>query len=278
MVEPYVIRNTQPNNEDLEGWASCDFQPADLMRSLSISPGVRARDVLKFTIMWVLGQRYRSYSEDVSLQMRRIALKFVTEWLGHDPESNNNDIRIPSLSTLCAQKLASKMAIPVAEKFEEKLNIARPLSSHLTGQKFCDSIDTWLSEKLENEKGIPSHSFIQKLLLQELYIFIIVYMLYCDLRELKSRPYSEYSLRLPVDIFEDREDYFRWLLDTISLAVPNKGRGRLAKLAVLPYCVLLNYINTVSNKNYTNSMRNRCSLFCEDDKHPYNYMEVVGML
>jgi len=232
----YKIKNSPPENEDLLGWATSGFQPEDLGKKLlSRSPKITARDVLNFTIVWVFDDIRRTSTNDstppASIDKRTIALGFVIKWLGQE------HTKIPSLSVLCAQKLAAKMAIPITRNIDQKLQrfnaevnflkqfeneedynknanrmfkkytfLKRCPSFELSEQDLCESIYRMMVKRLDKQ-GIPPQTSVQECVLEELCIFIIVYLLYIDLR----------------------------------IAIPDKGRGRLAKYAIIPYSVLLRY-------------------------------------
>jgi hypothetical protein len=129
---------------------------------------------LKFVFGWCsrYGGRllYRSDIGDpyVSTRKRTMLLKFVTEWLATEAEPGNPCI--PSLFRLSAQRIAMEVFPKFLADIEKGFK-AKKLS-YFTNQLKID-----LGLTLEKQ-GVPE--FLKENIMEEIYIFIIVYILYID--------------------------------------------------------------------------------------------------
>eukprot|EP00956_Cyclotella_meneghiniana_P013212 scaffold18920_cov64-Cyclotella_meneghiniana.AAC.4 len=90
-----------------------------------------------------------------------------------------------------------------------------------------------------NKIGVPVH--LHSLVVEEVCIFVIVYLLYIDIRKHPFEPISRRDLQIPIPHRRDPHGFW-WdhigirLVDAI---VKNQGRGALAKAGLLPYCVFI---------------------------------------
>eukprot|EP00956_Cyclotella_meneghiniana_P038255 scaffold150921_cov40-Cyclotella_meneghiniana.AAC.2 len=195
--------------------------------ALLSSSTVDAKYVLRFTLDFVFGW-YPYYDAlerhgNMSLDDRLILSDFVTEWLAVEEEFS----MIPSLKTLCAQRIAMDIFRKLVFEIDENFDY-REMSYF--------AITIFYNITMELSKiNAPVHLY--PLVVEEVCIFVTVYLLYIDVRKLLHRPTCRNELKLPTP--KEPNDSFYWWSDTgwrsVESVVENSGRGSLAKLSLLPY-------------------------------------------
>eukprot|EP00984_Skeletonema_dohrnii_P038914 scaffold42701_cov144-Skeletonema_dohrnii-CCMP3373.AAC.1 len=114
---------------------------------------------------------------------------------------------------------------------------------------FTDTLKSDMESSLNN-KGVPeSH---HTLIIEELFIFTTIYILYVDLQRLRREPSKASDLLLPVQKSPCRNDYW-WEdfgISAVVDAVPDHGLGSLAKVALLPFIVYTNFTTIRGRDRY----------------------------
>jgi len=184
---------------------------------------------------------------DIGLRLR--ALEYVSEWLGTDPPApaggrGGGDGRaLPSLARMCAQRIAMGMYASIVERVDSNFDDMQLYFFEAT-----------LPSELRSElSGLPDHLVDE--ILEEVIVFVIVHLLYVDLRTLPDAPHKENELLLPGRYLSNgprrastnrrRRDIQNWwdnrALAVFDRAVPDAGRGSLAKVGIVSHAVRSNF-------------------------------------
>ena len=191
---------------------------------------------------------------DIGLRLQ--ALEYVSEWLGTDPHApptpaskdrDGGDRRTapPSLARLCAQRVAMGMFPSLVERVDSNFD---DMQLHY----FEATLPSGLKSEL-SASGMPDH--LADEICEEVLVFVIVHLLYVDLRTLPDAPHKENELLLPGRYLSNgprrastdrrRRDIQNWwdnrALLVFDRAVPDAGRGSLAKVGVVSHAVHSNF-------------------------------------
>mmetsp|Transcript_36091 Transcript_36091/g.73579 ORF Transcript_36091/g.73579 Transcript_36091/m.73579 type:complete len:472 (-) Transcript_36091:126-1541(-) len=217
--------------------------------NLLSSRNIHAADVLKFVLEFVFGwsevdcgnrnpyiQYLNTRYSSIKHKDRATALGFVTQWLGKAPDGQASSL--PSLTTLCAQKIAMEVFWLFTTNID--FNFSR---SNI--EFFTDTLKSEMESSLNN-KGVPeSH---HTLIIEELFIFTTIYILYVDLKRLSKAS----DIFLPVQRSDCRDDdwWEDFGISAVIDAVPDHGLGSLAKVALLPFIVYTNFTTIRGRDRY----------------------------
>ena len=238
--------------EELRSWAgiksAARFCP-EMKANLLSSRNIHAADVLKFVLEFVFGwsevdcgnrnpyiQYLNTRYSSIKHKDRATALGFVTQWLGKAPDGQASSL--PSLATLCAQKIAMEVFWLFTTNID--FNFSR---SNI--EFFTDTLKSEMESSLNN-KGVPeSH---HTLIIEELFIFTTIYILYVDLQRLSKAS----DIFLPVQRSDCRDDdwWEDFGISAVVDAVPDHGLGSLAKVALLPFIVYTNFTTIRGRDRY----------------------------
>eukprot|EP00985_Skeletonema_marinoi_P023690 scaffold15914_cov140-Skeletonema_marinoi.AAC.10 len=225
----------------------------EMRANLLSSRNIHAADVLKFVLEFIFGwsevdcgnrnpyiQYLNTRYSSIKHKDRATALEFVTQWLGKAPDGQASSL--PSLATLCAQKIAME----VFWLFTINIGLNCRTSNI---EFFTDTLKSDMESSLNN-KGVPEshHTFI----IEELFIFTTIYILYVDLQRLRCEPSKASDLLLPVQKSACRDDYW-WEdfgISAVVDAVPDHRLGSLAKVALLPFIVYTNFTTIRGRDRY----------------------------
>lgn len=219
----------EEEDDPFQSWIDYSKSDSDTKEKLLQSPLAKAKNVLQFTLECVFMWNCPNidwHDIDDRLQM----MEFVTDWLASETEEERNK-RIPSLFKLCAQRIAMelfyKFVVDIDINFEEAWLL------YFT--------DTLQDEILSELKKLNVSAFLHDFIVEEIYIFTIVYLLYIDIRKLEYEPEDREELTIPIR----RSSYDDcWWPNTgrnlVADAVRDHGRGSLAKAGLLPYSAFLN--------------------------------------
>jgi len=259
---------------ELIQWAENNFEPESSRVIFASSPDLTAREILNFILKYVYihhpdddnfdsddDNEYVIDEEDENrVKSSRAALKFVTCWLGKERDELKM-CRIPSLSQLCAQHLAADLFSGLADTVT--YNVIYCIGNYNDGMwdECLNVLHACILSKIDNHKSqtTPSLTHVpesfQDDVMEELYIFIIVYVLYADLRWIEQDPTSKSNVTIPIRKHDIRQNRYGvgtgwWVYFGYDLAcsvVPNSGRGALAKAGLLPHAILTHYLNNYSD-------------------------------
>jgi len=192
---------------------------------------------------------------DIGLRLQ--ALEFVSEWLGADPPApatplaegcssgGGRPTTVPSLARLCAQRIAMDMFPSLVERVDANFD---DMQLHY----FEAALPAEMRSEL-SASGMPDHLIDE--ICEEVYVFVIVHLLYVDLRTLPDAPHKENELLLPGRYLSNgprrastdrrRRDIQNWwdnrALPVFDRAVPDAGRGSLAKVGIVSHAVRSNF-------------------------------------
>ena len=161
------------------------------------------RFTLDFVFGWFAFPRWESRDEQYNLDNRVILLDFVTEWLAVEEGGKGN--KIPSLKTLCAQRIAMELfrtfLCDIDQNFENRnmVYFAIDLFYHITLE-------------LSKLSMYDAQAHVYPFVMEEVCIFVTVYLLYIDFRELDFVPEDRHDLQIPIP--EQSENDVWWWNDT----------------------------------------------------------------
>ena len=207
---------------------------AETKDALLSSSTVDAKYVLRFTLDfvfdWFLLPSLEP-DEQINHNNRVILLEFVIEWLAVEEGGRSN--RIPSLRTLCAQRIAMdifrKFVPDINQNFEDRNMVY-----------FAITIFYHITLELSKLSKYDAQAHVYPFVMEEVCIFVIVYLLYIDIRKLRHAPTIRKYLQLPTP--GPNNDVFWWDSAgwrSVESVVKNPGWGSQAKLGLLPYSVFV---------------------------------------
>jgi hypothetical protein len=247
--------------DELRSWASKLEGRFDqkLGENLLSSCNIHAVDILKFVLEFVFGwscdveypdasvmcrdgewyfcnetpsaaaAENTTHHEKMKKKDRIMALRFVTMWLGETSEGQESSL--PSLATLSAQRIAMDVFLLFATHIDISFK-----SKNL--EYFTETLRCEMASSLNN-KGVPSSH--HNLIMEELFIFAIVYILYIDLRRMTTEPDCASDIQLPAANRSDDCWWNNYGIRAVVDSVPDFGRGSLAKVGLLPFIVHKNF-------------------------------------
>ncbi|GFH46399.1 predicted protein [Chaetoceros tenuissimus] len=216
-------------DDPFQSWIDYSKSNSNTKEATLQSPLAKAKNVLQFTLECVFMWNCPNidwHDIDDRLQM----MEFVTDWLGSDTEEDRNK-RIPSLFKLCAQRIAMELF----HKFVADIDI------NFEEARLLYFTDTLQNEILSELKKMDVSAFLHEYIVEEVYIFTIVYLLYIDIRKLEYEPEDREELTIPIR--RSSYDDCWWPnkgRNLVTDAVRNHGRGSFAKAGLLPYSAFLN--------------------------------------
>lgn len=273
---------TNNNTNQLLRWARDDFKPpksSQEVQALLRSPESSAKAISHLVICHV----FDCY--DCSESHQTEALGYVTRWLSYDPPDEPQlEGHVPSLQRLCAQTLAARayqriiaqvtsVEVPFSIEWEERMSIHdrfRQVGAN-SSRELAEDIDRAVLQSVENSilssrsseviSPVPDTSW--QMIVDETYIFVIVHMLYRDLRNIRYEPADVHDLELPLEPPKDKVEF--WWNDTgqwdVEEVVPMTGRASPAKMVILVHAMLVNFTKALpktidtSKKNWNAGIR-----------------------
>eukprot|EP00956_Cyclotella_meneghiniana_P024617 scaffold49682_cov53-Cyclotella_meneghiniana.AAC.3 len=253
-------------------WLDCEKPcygfTAETKDALLSSSTVDGKYVLWFTLDFVFGWYHHdclldfcqfTENKNTIIDNRVTLLEFVTEWLAVEEGGRNNNV--PSLTTLCAQRIAMEIFQKFVSYIDHHFENSNP-------SFFNIALFNYIELELANNIGAPVH--LHSFVVEEVCLFVIVYLLYIDIRKQTDEPTRRRDLQIPIP--KKREPHGFWWdhigIHLVDAIVKNQGRGALAKAGLLPYCVFIRAKAPKIRLRYSKSslwcMNFICSMFDTD--------------
>eukprot|EP00956_Cyclotella_meneghiniana_P001210 scaffold1350_cov56-Cyclotella_meneghiniana.AAC.23 len=203
MKRSHCDADLSPSIEDTDltyPWLDCEkpsygFTAATKDALLSSST-VDAKYVLRFTLDFVFGWYHNHCllpycdlfhsNKNTIIDYRVTLLEFVTEWLAAEEEGRNNNV--PSLKTLCAQRIAMEIFQKFVSNIDHHFENSDP-------SFFNIALFNYIELESANKIGVPVH--IHSFVVEEVCIFVIVYLLYIEVRKQTFEPSRRRDLQIP---------------------------------------------------------------------------------